>query len=245
MRQWSPDKEFNQETVGIDTWDEEKIGKYRIKESQQIHKALVQATEQLITAARVIIDKVRQGGRVITIGAGGSGVAGMSVMRELPQNHQDAKVEQFFYCVAGGSAIFEKFGREELEDSPEEGRKDVEAMHLSKNDVLICISATGRTPYTRTAAAVARQRGAFTIAMVCQKNVELGGEVDHEIVLDIGPETLVGATCGKAASVQKEALDVIFDIVMVKLGYTNGNVTRPRLVHDKARIREAYFRQKG
>lgn len=239
-KHWTPEKELNPQTEGISKWPTREIINFRINEVIQIYEALRQAAPKLEAAADVISDRTQKGGRVITIGAGGSGVAGMSVMRELPQNHRDIDPVQFTYHVTGGSRIFESLGCEDLEDSSEEGQKDVEQLGISDQDVVICISATGRTPYTRAVAETARTRGAYTIGLLCQEDTELEGEVDLPIVLLSGPEMFIGATCEKAATAQKEALDAIFDAVVVRRGFTNDNLCRARLVHEKARIREEF-----
>lgn len=240
-KHWTPEKEINRDTIGIGSWSTRKIIEHRVNETIKIFEALLAALPKLEAAADVIVDRAKKGGKVITIGAGGSGVAGMSVMRELPQNHRDIDPAQFTYHVTGGPAIFGPLGCEELEDSAEEGCKDVAELGISDDDVVICISATGRTPYTRAVAAEARSRGAYTIGLLCQRETELEDEVDLPIILKIGPEMFVGATCEKAASAQKDALDALFDAVVVRLGVTDDNRTRARLIHEKARIREQFF----
>lgn len=240
-KHWTPEREINRETLGIGSWSTREIIEYRIKETIRIFDALLNALPKLEAAAVIITDRAKKGGKIVTIGAGGSGVAGMSVMRELPQNHRDIDPKQFTYHVTGGLAIFSPLGCEELEDSAEEGRKDGAKLNITDKDVVICISATGRTPYTRAVAAEARFRGAYTIGLLCQRETELEDEVDLPIILAIGPEMFVGATCEKAASAQKDALDAIFDAVVVRLGITDDNRTRARLIHEKARIREQFF----
>lgn len=238
---WSPDRELNPETAGIALWSSREIIRYRAQEVRRIAEAIENASAQLELGAAIVIEKIIGGGRVITVGAGGSGVAGVSVMRELPQNHADAAPERFLYCVAGGTRIFEPLGCEELEDSAEEGGRDVDALCVSSNDVVICISATGRTPYTRAAATRARERGACTVALTTTPYGELNSEVDLAIVLDVGPEVFMGATCEKASSAQKDALDALMDVVVVRLRFVNGNHCRARLCHEKARLRQKFF----
>lgn len=245
MKNWSPEKEINKNTEGIKNWPTGKIIDFSVNGLLEMHRGLEKAADQLEAAADLVVKTIGAGGKVVTIGAGGSGVAGMSVMRELPQNHEDIGPDKFGYIVAGGAKIFEPFGCEELEDDQLEGQTDVQRANLGKSDLLICISATGRTPYTRGAAEEARSRGAKTAALICQVDTELEGEVDLPVVLEIGPEMFQGATCEKAASAQKAALDAIFDAVVVRLGYTDDNRTRARLVHEKARIRQRFFSERS
>lgn len=242
-KSWTPEKEVNCGTVGIASWPTRRIIDYRINELLRVHQALARASNLLEQAAVMIVDRVRKGGRVITIGAGGSGVAGMSVMRELPQNHEPISPAQFTYHVAGGTQILEPLGCEELEDSWDEGERDIEKLNVGPLDVIVCISATGRTPYTRGTAHQAAKRKAFVIGLICQTDTELEDDVHLPIVLSLGPEMFMGATCEKAASAQKDALDAIMDAVVVRLGVTDDNRTRARLCHEKARIRAEFLAQ--
>lgn len=242
---WSPERELNPETVGIALWPGSKIISYRVQEIRRVAEAIEKEVPRLKLAAAVIAEKILGSGRVLTIGAGGSGIAGMSVMRELPQNHEDAKPERFLYHVAGGVRVFEPLGCEDLEDSRVRGADDIDALRIGVHDVVICISATGRTPYTRAAAQRAREHGAYTIALTTTPDGELNSEVDLAIALDVGPEVFLGATCEKASSAQKDALDAIMDVVVVMLGFVDGNRCRARLCHDKARIRHKFFAGNG
>jgi N-acetylmuramic acid 6-phosphate etherase len=237
---WSPENERNVETKNINRWTTRQILAYGADELLKIHKAVMSALDACETAAELIALKASSGGRIVTIGAGGSGVAGMSVMRELPQNHEALSPEQFTYRVSGGAHIFEPLGCEEVEDDFSEGVREADDLRLGKNDVAILISATGRTPYTRGAARQARKRGALTIGIVCCRG-ELLEEVDIPVFLDTGPETFVGATCEMSATAQKHALDMIMNAVVVRLGITDGNICHARLVHEKARIRQEFF----
>lgn len=238
--QWTPANEINTETTSISEWPCAKIIRYRTDELLTIHTALRRAAPALEKAAALIAERVRNQGRVITVGAGGSGVAGMSVMRELPQNHRDIDPAKFAYAVAGGTNIFDPLGCEEIEDSWEEGAAETDRLQLGDTDILICISATGRTPYTRGAARRARECGAYTIGLICQRS-EMGSEVDLPILIDAGPEMFLGATCEKAATAQTVALESVMDAVVVDLQLVEGNRCRARLCHDKARLREEFF----
>lgn len=237
---WSPSREVNTETVNIKNWTTHQILAYSSDELLKIHHAISESLWSCERAVDGIVRHVKNGGRVVTIGAGGSGVAGMSVMRELPQNHEALSPGNFTYRVAGGRSIFDPLGCEEWEDSLEEGRREIDALSINDKDVLIFISATGRTPYTRAAALRAREGGALTIGIVCHES-ELLTEVDIPIFLDVGPEIFMGATCEMSATAQKHTLDAIMNAVVIKLNVTNGNICRARLVHEKARTRHHFF----
>jgi|GEM_PF-4250933 len=242
MITWSPENEVNNETVGIHSWTKSEIVAYRVKEMHRAANAVNNALPDIERAADIITNKIQNGrGRVITVGAGGSGVIAMAVMRELPQNHREIDPHKFLYQIAGGTRIFDLWGCEELEDSAEEGERDMDALDLSASDSVICVSATGRTVYTCASARAAKKKGAYTIGLICQAGSRLAEEVDLPVLIDTGPEMFFGATCEKAATAQKGALTAIMDAVVIGLGITDDNVCRAREVHQKARLRREFL----
>ena len=243
MKKWSPLNEANKKTVNIDKWGNLKILKYSLKELDAIKNAIGKRIKMCEKVASLITDRVSRGGRVLTIGAGGSGVAGMSVMRELPQNHRNLSPTNFFYIIAGNKRAFNPFGCEELEDDFDHGYKTVQDLTLDTNDTIILLSATGRTPFILGAVKSAKNQGALTVGISCCES-ELISKVDLPIFLDVGPEIFVGATCEKAATAQKHVLDMIMNVVVVRLGITKKNICQARLVHKKAQIREHFFNAK-
>lgn len=242
---WTPEKEFNPETRGISSWSHQRIISYRNNEARKIADVLDSALSGLCSAAEIVTRcALSSQGRVITIGAGGSGVIAMAVMRELPQNHRDINPERFTYRIAGQEEIFTAYGREELEDSWQEGRNDIENLNISADDVVICVSATGRTPYTLAAAQTSKDRSAVVIGLVCRRGSELAKIVDLPVVVDVGPEMFFGATCEAAATVTKIALAGIMDVTVVGMGITLDNICQARPVHEKARLREEFYKNK-
>lgn len=236
-KQWEPKRELNQETFHILKWSDEQILQYTLDELSAIRTGITKVLPECKKAAEQILKSVKKGKRVVTVGAGGSGVAGFSVMRELPQNHKKISPRTFSYTIAGGQRIFEPLGCENLEDSFDLGVSDIKKISISAGDTVILISATGRTPYTRGAAKATKEAGGFSIGIVCQWS-ELLDEVDLPIYLNIGPEIFVGATCEKAATAQKHVLDMIMNLVITRLGITNNNRCDARIVHEKARLRK-------
>lgn len=242
INKWSPLNEINSDTVNIKNWSKNKILNFSLNELIDIRSAIIKSLSKCKKAAEIIIEKAKKGGRIITVGAGGSGVAGMSVMREIPQNHRKISPKKFFYQIAGDSKILNPLGCEEFEDDFYKGVDDIKKLKLNKRDLLILISATGRTPYTLGAASFANQKKIYTVGIICQKS-ELINEVNLPILIEVGPEIFFGATCEKAATAQKHVLDMIMNVVVVGLGVTNKNVCLARLVHNKARIRNVFLKK--
>jgi len=78
-----------------------------------------------------------------------------------------------------------------------------------KNDVVIGIASSGRTPFTLAALELARHRGARTIAVTCNRNSPLERAAHFAIVTEVGPEILTGSSRMKAATAHKMVLNMI------------------------------------
>ena len=194
QKNWSPKNEVNKATVNIQSWSSNKILKYGLNDLKDIEKAIKGVIAVCEKTSEVIYTCLKNNGKILTIGAGGSGVSGMSVMREIPQNHRDLDPEKVLYRVEGGEKIFKSYGCEELEDDYDEGRKDINLLNVSSKDVVLLLSASGRTPYIVGAAEESKRRGATTVGIFCHES-ELMNIVDIPIFLDVGSEIFVGATC--------------------------------------------------
>jgi N-acetylmuramic acid 6-phosphate etherase len=94
----------------------------------------------------------------------------------------------------------------------------------SKKGVVLAISSSGRTPFTLSALAEARRRGAYTIALTCNPNSLLQRAAHFAIVTQVGPEVLAGSSRMKAGTAHKMVLNMISTAAMARLGYVYGNL---------------------
>jgi len=94
----------------------------------------------------------------------------------------------------------------------------------TKNDVVIGIASSGRTPFTVAALERARQQGAHTIALTCNPNSPLQRAAHFAIVTQVGPEVLAGSSRMKAGTAHKMVLNMISTASMTRLGYVYGNL---------------------
>ncbi|MEO2089896.1 MAG: N-acetylmuramic acid 6-phosphate etherase [Gemmataceae bacterium] len=173
-------------------------------------------------AIEVIADRLGRGGRLIYCGAGTSGRLGVLDASECPPTFQ-TNPEQVIGLIAGGpGAMFKAV--EGAEDSPRLGEIDLEAVHLTANDVVCGIATSGRTPYVIGAVRYARKLGAFTLGLVCTPDSELEKEVDLCLAPLVGPEVLTGSTRLKAGTATKLVLNTLTTGAMVRLGKTFGNL---------------------
>ncbi len=109
------------------------------------------------------------------------------------------------------------------EDSPELGQRDIARRRPTRKDIVIGVSASGRTPYVIGAVEYARAR-AKTAAVTCNLGTALAEVADTTIIADVGPEVLSGSTRMKSASAQKMILNMITTGAMTRLGYVYDNL---------------------
>lgn len=125
--------------------------------------------------------------------------------------------------IAGGAqAVVQAV--ENSEDDAAAGTAVVSDVGISALDAVVGISASGRTPYVLAAVEAAKGVGAITIGVSCNPNSELSGAVDVAIEVIVGPEFISGSTRLKAGSAQKQVLNMLSTISMIKLGKTYGNL---------------------
>src|SRR5258708_15412848 len=93
-----------------------------------------------------------------------------------------------------------------------------------KSDVVLGIASSGRTPFTVAAVEYARQRGAKTIALPCNRKSPLERAADFAIITEVGAEVLAGSSRMKAGTAHKMVLNMISTGAMTRLGYVYGNL---------------------
>ena len=103
-------------------------------------------------------------------------------------------------------------------------RESCEQLAPGPNDVVVGISASGRTPYVLGAVRAARDAGSLTVALVCAPGSELAALADRAIEVVVGPELVAGSTRLKAGTAQKLVLNTLSTVSMIRLGKTYGNL---------------------
>jgi N-acetylmuramic acid 6-phosphate etherase len=132
--------------------------------------------------------------------------------------------------MAGGRKALAS-AAETNEDSRASGEREIAKKKPGKNDVVVGIAASGRTPFTVAAIEQARRSGADTVAVTCNRNSPLEKAADLAIVTEVGPEVVSGSTRMKAGTAQKMVLNTLSTGAMVRLGFVYGNLmvnVRPR-----------------
>src|SRR3954470_20449456 len=197
----------NPTSVGFDTKSALDIARIINHEDSKIASAVKKALPEIAEVIDHVARSMRDGGRLIYIGAGSSGRIAALDASECPPTYSTAP-GQVQYIMAGGPKALAS-AVEVNEDSEELGQRDIARRRPTRKDVVIGLSASGRTPYVVAAVAYARARGAKTAAVTCNHNTPLAAVADITVVAEVGPEVVSGSTRMKAASAQKMILNMI------------------------------------
>jgi N-acetylmuramic acid 6-phosphate etherase len=191
---------------------------------------------EISQAVDKIVARLRAHGRLFYIGTGTSGRLGVLDAAECPPTF-GVSPELVQAIIAGGyEACYRAV--EASEDDGAAGKKDLEDRGFTKQDALVGIAASGRTPYTIGAVEWARELGAFTAAITCVPGSPITTAAEIAIVATVGPEVVAGSTRLKAGTAQKMVLNMLSTATLVQLGYVTGNrMTNVQTRNTKLRAR--------
>jgi N-acetylmuramic acid 6-phosphate etherase len=167
-------------------------------------------------AVDAVVERLRDGGRLVYVGAGSSGrLAELDAFECVATFGVDEG--EVVALVAGGLGA-SPLAAAAVEDDRDAGAADLASASPTTADVVIGVSASGRTPYVMGAIEAARAAGALTIVLVCVRDSELAELADQAIEVAVGPELLSGSTRLKAGTAQKIALNALSSLLMIRLG---------------------------
>lgn len=213
---------LNEASIGLDTKSAVEIARIIHQEDAKISAAVKRALPEIASVIDTVARCLRDGGRLIYIGAGSSGRISALDASECPPTFSTAP-SQVQYIMAGGPKALAS-ASDVNEDSPELGQRDIARRRPTRKDIIVGVSASGRTPYVVGAVEYARARGAKTAAVVCNPGSELSAVADITICAEVGPEVISGSTRMKASSAQKMILNMITTGAMTRLGYVYDNL---------------------
>lgn len=190
-------------------------------EDKLVALAIEKVLPQIAEAIDKIVERLQNGGRLFYVGTGTSGRLGILDASEIPPTF-GVSYELVQGIIAGGyNALYQ--ATEASEDNANASVKDLQERGLTKNDAVIGIAASGRTPYTIGAVEYARNLGCFTACIACVPDSHLTKTAEIAIVPVVGAEAITGSSRMKAGTAQKMILNMISTVSMIRLGYIKGN----------------------
>ncbi len=212
----------NPNTMNIDCVSTEEMIRMINEEDKKVALAVENEISNIARAVDAIAEKLREGGRLIYMGAGTSGRIGILDASECPPTYgTDPSMVQGL--IAGGQSAILK-AVEGAEDDGPRGVQDLKDINFNIKDVVVGIAASGRTPYVVSALEYANDIGAITIGVSCNPNSDLANASQISIAPIVGPEVVTGSTRMKAATAQKMVLNMLSTGVMIKLGKVYQNL---------------------
>jgi N-acetylmuramic acid 6-phosphate etherase len=212
----------NPRSENLEKMNPRDLVKLFVEEEKFVGEALSGATDDLARAIDLVIASLSKGGRLFYVGAGTSGRLGVLDASEIPPTF-GASPDLVQGIIAGGATALHR-SVEGAEDESSSGALAINRRGVKDVDVVIGITASGRTPFVLGALARAKSLGAKTVLVSCNPAREKKVNADLAIVLAVGPEILTGSTRLKAGTATKIALNILSTAVMVGLGKVRGNL---------------------
>lgn len=230
----------NEETFGLDEMSVSTALEKMNKEDKKVAEAVEKALPMIEPVIEKTIKSFNHGGRLIYLGAGTSGRLGVLDAAECVPTF-GVEASMVVGLIAGGEKAM-TLAVEGAEDDLELGKQDLIDLQLTKNDMVIGIAASGRTPYVIGALDYAKSIGAHTGSLACNMNAEISQHAEFPIEVDCGAEFLTGSTRLKSGTAQKLILNMISTIAMIGIGKVYNNLmvdvrpTNEKLVERSKRI---------
>lgn len=191
-------------------------------EDKKVAVAVERVLPEIARAVDAIAESFSRGGRLFYIGAGTSGRLGVLDASECPPTF-GVKSEMVQGLIAGGEGALIR-AVEGAEDNRSLAETDLTAKNFCAADVLVGITASGRTPYVLGGVEFAKKIGATTVGVSCVENSALAKAVDIAITPVTGAEALTGSTRMKAGTATKMVLNMLTTAAMIKIGKVRGNL---------------------
>ena len=226
----------NPRSANIDKASPEEIVRIIGAEDKTVAESVEKAHGQIAKQIEAAAYALQHGGRLIYIGAGTSGRLGVIDAAECRPTY-GVDDNTIVGLIAGGmGAMFSAV--EGAEDSLTLAEEELRAIDFCKDDFLVGVAASGRTPYVKGGLAYARSIGAVTGSVACTSPAEISALADIPVEVVTGPEVVTGSTRMKAGTAQKMVLNMLSTGAMVRCGKVMGNLmVDVQATNDKLRAR--------
>ena len=211
----------NPDTVNIDLSSSLEIAKMINNEDLKVAREISQNLGSIAKAIDIISENFQKGGRLFYFGAGTSGRLGVLDASECPPTFNTPH-EMVQGIIAGGDRAL-RYAIEGAEDSIDLAVSDFNNCHITENDTVVSISASGNANYVIEILKQARAKNIKTIALTCNPQAKMSEYADVVICIETGAEAVTGSTRMKAGTAQKMVLNMLTTGAMVKIGKTYKN----------------------
>ena len=211
----------NEKTKDLDLLSTMEIIQIMNEEDLNVVAGVKQALPQIEKVVHAMVEALRNGGRIVYVGAGTSGRTGIIDAVECGPTF--SCTYEFLGLIAGGYGAIVK-AVEGAEDKKELCVEDLKNNNFTEKDLLVGVAASGRTPYVIGGIEYAKSLGAKTACVCCNIDTEIGKIVDYPIEVSAGPEILTGSTRLKSGTCQKVIINMLSTAAMVGMGKVYKNL---------------------
>lgn len=220
-----PTERANPRSRGMHRQSVGRLVRLFVREERETGRALRKAQGEIARAAKLVASSMGKGGRLFYVGAGTSGRLGVLDASEMPPTFQTPPELVQAILAGGPEAIFR--AQEGAEDDSEAGRRSVRERRVGSRDVLVGLTASGRTPFVHGALAEGGKVGAKTVLVTAHptwKAEKKGIRPSAVIRLEVGPELIAGSTRMKAGTATKVVCNILSSVAMIRLGRVYDNL---------------------
>jgi N-acetylmuramic acid 6-phosphate etherase len=192
------------------------------REDQRVAPAVGREIPAIVRAVDAIVRGMRNGGRLIYLGAGSSGRMAVLDAAECPPTFGISPKRMHALIAGGRRAVTGAV--EGAEDSARNAQRELRKKKLTRNDVVVGITASGTTPYVLGGLKFARKQGATSVAITSNPRMPVARIAQIVIAPAVGPEVVTGSTRLKAGTAQKLVLNMLSTAALVRLGHVYENL---------------------
>jgi N-acetylmuramic acid 6-phosphate etherase len=192
------------------------------REDRKVAIAVEREIPAIARAVDAIVAGMRRGGRLFYVGAGSSGRMAVLDAAECQPTFGISN-KQMQALIAGGRRAVTG-AVEGAEDAVANAERELRERKLTRDDIVVGITASGTTPYVLAALKFARTRGAMTVAITSNRRMPVTRLAKIVIAPHVGPEVLTGSTRLKAGTAQKMVLNMLSTAAMARLGHVYENL---------------------
>lgn len=201
-------------------------------ENMTVPAAIGKALPAINRLIEAVEHKLKNGGRLFYVGCGTGGRLATLDTIEV-QNTYGTDGTQIQAVFPGGIGCLTQT-RESREDDTENSWQQLLDKHVSNDDIVVGVSASGTTPFVLAALRHCRTAGITTGCIVNNPNSPIAAEADYQVEVITGPEFVTGSTRMKAGTSQKLIFDMISTTVQIRLGRVEGNkMVNAKLINNK------------
>lgn len=210
-------EQLNEKSIGIDAQPASVVLGELLAGQIAAAKSVEYAVLEIEAASVKLTEAISSSNKIIYLAAGSSALMAFADGLELPGTYGISS-DLIKIVMAGGSE-----NRTEMigtpEDDHDQGGIDVITAGVRGGDCVICLSASGSTPYVMGAIVAAKARGATVIGIANNPDTPLLNEADISIYLPTPPEIVAGSTRMGAGTAQKVALNMMSTMMAIQLGH--------------------------